>query len=300
VGNYDYITEVYFAEDGHIRVGENFAGYPEMDRYYQDLETSAKKSNGRKLEENWGADWGSTVNRKGYLGAFQDGAGVQNLHAHYASFKVDLDILGTENEFHVTKIGTSSEAAAAASGTPMKKVQATARVDAEDPDMEYVANPQSPGLWRILNPKRLNDRTGSPRGYAVVIGSAPGVQRLAKDHPFSKASTFARRHLAVAQRKEDEPTSVHTLDFYSVPEPLLSVDSFLSDRESLVEKDLVCWVHIGKEHVARAEDQPLVSNFGVFFSILPWDYYEENPSMQLPMLGKGPLDEVVNFDELPP
>lgn len=292
VGNYDYITEVRFAEDGHVRVSEDFAGYPEMDRYFPTIGPT-KAEEGRKLGVSWGADWGSTVNREGLQNDGQDGAGVQNLHAHYAAFKVDLDILGLENEFHVTKIGTSEEA----SDLPVKKTQKTSRVDAEDPDTEFVANPEAPKLWRILNPNHLNARTGTPRGYAIVIGSAPGVQRLPKDHPFSKASTFARRHLAVAQRKEEEPTAVHTLDYYALQEPLLSVEKFLSDRESLVGQDLVCWVGVGKEHVARAEDQPLVSNFGVYFSILPWDYMEENAAMVLPMKGKGPLEEVVSLSE---
>lgn len=287
VGNYDYITEIRLSEDGHIHVGEDFAGYPEVDRLFR------QPTDARSLALDGSPDWGSTVQLGNPTMA---GDNVQLLHAHFALFKVDLDVLGTENEFHVTTSETSSDGREDnAYPYSVKKIQKTRRVDKEDSETTFIANPTKPGVWRILNPKKLNAKTGTPRGYAVQIGSAPGVQTLPKGHPFSLAGSFARRHLAVTKRKDEEPTGVHNLDFYNLPEPIYSIDKFLSDGESLVGEDLVCWVSVGKDHVARAEDQPLVSNFGVYFTIAPWDYHEENAAMQLSMIGKSPEAEVVDL-----
>lgn len=277
VGNYDYITEFRFSEDGHVHVGEEFAGYPEVDRLFH-------RADARSLAFDGAPDWGSIVKVKD--GEDMAGDNVQVLHSHFALFKVDLDVLGTENEFHVTTSEISAD------GALPKKVQKTRRVDKEDSETMFVANPAKPSIWRILNPKKINVRTGTPRGYAISMGTAPAVQTLPKDHPFTLAGSHAKRHMAVTQRKDEEPTGVHNLDVYVLPEPLYSVDKFLSDGESLVGEDLVCWVSLGKDHVARAEDQPLVSNFGVYFTILPWDYHEENAAMRLPMIGKGPEEEV--------
>lgn len=263
-----------------MHVGEDFAGYPEVDRLFHRAEA-------RALAFEGAPDWGSTVQVKNRED--QDGDNVQLLHAHYALFKVDLDVLGTKNQFHVTTSEISRD------GGLTKKIQKTRRVENEDPETTFVANPAKPGVWRIVNPQKINARTGTPRGYAISIGSAPAVQTLPKDHPFSLAGSFAKRHIAVTQRKDEEPTGVHNLDFYALPEPLYSIDKFLSDEESLVDEDLVAWVSVGKDHVARAEDQPLVSNFGVYFTILPWDYHEENAAMQLPMIGKGPQQELGNL-----
>jgi len=264
VGNYDYISEVHLGEDGSVKVRESFAGYPEVDWTF-----------GAESPE-----WGSVVRAH----KKSQGDLVQNLHSHYCVWKVDLDVLGVENEFYTTKIKHSNKGM----DVPEQKIQVSTRVDAEDPDMELVANPKTPGLWRIVNPTATNPTSGSPRGYAVVIGSSPAVHSYEKSHPFGLSGTFARRHLAVTQRKEEEPEATSVFDFYPVAEPLYSVDKFLADRESLVAKDLVCWVSIGKEHAARTEDQPLVSNFMVEFSLLPWDYHDENPEMILAMKGDGP------------
>jgi len=215
-------------------------------------------------------DWGNRAH--GDLAA--------QLHSHFAVWKVDFDILGQKNDFHVLH-------AEVAEGDPdgfAKKIQKDARVEREDPDTPLVAQATSPGLWRVVNSEALNPSTRTPRGYSIMIETAPAVQTLPSSHPFSVTGSFAKRHLAVARRKEEEPFATHSLDHYPLTSPLLSVDRFLDDRENIVGEDLVCWVSVGKEHVTRAEDIPLVSNFGVQFALLPWNYNIENPAMQLPMV----------------
>jgi primary-amine oxidase len=286
VGNYDYITEVRFGEDGHIHVGEDFAGYPEMDRQLASAEGGPSATPGRMLDTSGGKpEWGSTVH-KGER-PDQQGDNVQLLHAHFALFKVDLDVLGTSNDFLITRSAVSTE-----DGGLPKKVQVTKRVDREDNSTLLVANASAPGVWRVVNRGKLNARSGTPRGYAIQIGSSPAVQTLPRDHPFSIAGSFALRHLTVTKQKDEEPSGVHSLDFYALDDPIYSVDAFQADEESLVGQDLVCWVSIGKDHIGRTEDQPLVSNFGAYFTITPWDYHLENPQMQLDMMGKGPAEEV--------
>jgi len=271
VGNYDYISEVRLGEDGSIRVRNEFAGYPETDHTapYRDPPARGRRI-GESLHPSEPLDWGSRV--RGDL--------VAQLHSHFCAWKVDLDILGERNEFRRVAATTLS----GTGGTMTRKMQREFRVDHEDPDTPLVASAQAPGLWRVVNPEALNPSTGIPRGYAVMIESAPAVQTLPSDHPFSITGSFARRHLAVARHKDDEPHATHSLDHYPLDSPLLSVDRFLSDRESLVGEDLVCWIGVGKEHITRSEDVPLISNFGVQFALLPWNYHEENPAMQLSMI----------------
>ena len=50
------------------------------------------------------------------------------------------------------------------------------------------------------------------------------------------------------------------------------------DGEAILDEDLVAWVSAGKEHVTRQEDLPLVSNFGVAFSLVPWNFFATNPA----------------------
>lgn len=270
VGNYDYISEVHLGEDGSVHVRSEFAGYPEMELAAPFRQASAR---GRRIGSGAGkptapSTWGNRVRQD--LVAY--------LHAHFCVWKVDLDVLGRANEFHTVRSSVVHT-----EGELPKKVQESARVEHEDPGTLLRANAATPGLWRIVNPDETSPMNGEPRGYAVMIQSAPALQTLPPDHPFSVAGSFAKRHLAVTRRKDTEPHATHSLDHYPLTSPLLSVDTFLSDRESLVKEDLVCWVSIGKEHITRTEDVPLVSNFGVQFALLPWSYSEENPAMQLPV-----------------
>jgi len=267
VGNYDYISEAHFCEDGSIKAKNIFAGYPEVDHIapYEDPPTRRLQKERPKSDK---ADYGTLFR----------GDTVANLHAHYVVWKVDLDVGGTKNEFHVTKATHT----AVGGGIP-RKVQVDRVVEREDPEERFIAQPTSPGLWRIINKEKTGSFTDEPKGYAIMIETAPAVQTLPDSHPYAKASTFAKRHLTVTKRKEDEPQAVHSLDHYAVAEPLLSVEDFLADRESLVGEDLVAWVGVGKEHITRAEDIPLISNFGVGFSLMPWNYNDINPGMSLPM-----------------
>lgn len=274
VGNYDYIAEVRFAEDGSIHVRNDFAGYPETDHAAPYRDPPATPSGLTAVAVGWpdGApvqlDWGNRV--RGDL--------VAQLHSHFCVWKVDLDILGEGNEFHVTRASVAQD------GAYNKKVLKTLRVEREDPDVPLVASAIAPSLWRIVNSNAPNPSTGTARGYAILIESGPAVQTLPPGHPFTITGSFAKRHLAVARRKEEEDAATHSLDHYPITDPLLSVDRFLTDREDLTGQDLICWVSVGKEHVTRSEDVPLVSNFGVGFTLAPWNYHEENPAMQLPMV----------------
>uniref|UniRef100_A0A7S1S4X5 Copper amine oxidase catalytic domain-containing protein n=1 Tax=Alexandrium catenella TaxID=2925 RepID=A0A7S1S4X5_ALECA len=54
------------------------------------------------------------------------------------------------------------------------------------------------------------------------------------------------------------------------------LDLFLDDKESLLDEDLVAWICVGKEHIVRSEDLPLVSNFGSGFSLVPWNFFSGN------------------------
>ena len=43
-----------------------------------------------------------------------------------------------------------------------------------------------------------------------------------------------------------------------------------------LDEDLVAWISVGREHITRQEDLPLVSNFGVAFSLQPWNFFPWN------------------------
>ncbi|KAH8065133.1 amine oxidase [Aureococcus anophagefferens] len=96
---------------------------------------------------------------------------------------------------------------------------------------------------------------------------------LPADHPFVVAMPYAKWHLAVTKFKDGErrPTNPYVqYDGFDDDFGSQNLANYL-DGEAILDEDLVAWVSAGKEHVTRREDLPLVSNFGVAFSLVPWN-----------------------------
>ena len=118
-------------------------------------------------------------------------------------------------------------------------------------------------------------------GYAISLGSFASTQTLPDDHPFVRAMPYSKWHVAFTRQHDDE---------YRVTSPYVQYDAvradgangaqdlerFLADEEGLLDEDLVAWISVGREHVTRQEDLPLVSNFGVAFSLQPWNFLPWN------------------------
>ena len=71
-----------------------------------------------------------------------------------------------------------------------RKVQVDSVVEKEDPEERFIAQPTSPGLWRIVNKEKTGSFTDEPKGYAIMIETAPAVQMLPDSHPYAKASAI--------------------------------------------------------------------------------------------------------------
>ena len=96
-----------------------------------------------------------------------------------------------------------------------------------------------------------------------------------------RPTAFSKYTIAVARRKEEEPRASSVYDLWGLADaPQLDFDSFL-DGESLEGEDLVAWVTVGKEHLPRTEDVPLVSNFGTYFVVSPHNQWHGNAAMDL-------------------
>ena len=44
----------------------------------------------------------------------------------------------------------------------------------------------------------------------------------------------------------------------------------------------MAWLTLGKEHLPRTEDVPLITNFGTSFLLWPWDVFSKNAGMDMP------------------
>jgi len=264
VDNYDYIVDVKFREDGEIACSSVFAGYPET---------------------RWagpGEDRFSTFVRPGVGGI---------VHSHSVAFKADFDIAGSLNALQVTEVkehesyglGLHWKAAPGEVRYPTKVLEQH-YVEHEGPgNSTFTADPRVPKAWVIVNRNTSSPPASLPRGYRMELTSFSTVQVHSSSHPFSRAMPWTKYHLAVTEYKDDEyrPSSNY-VNFDGLNPCNWSgaqdLDKFLADGDSLLDKDLVAWIGMSKEHIVRQEDIPLVSNFGVSFSLQPFNFNALNPA----------------------
>jgi len=265
VGNYDYIMDVKFREDGEINVETRFAGYPET-RY-----------------PGKGEEVFSTIVRDGVAGI---------VHTHSVSWKADIEIAGgAKNALHVTEVrehessglGVNWKADENEQRFPTKILQQR-YVEREGAQAStFVADAHVPKAWAIVNRNSSVTRGASknPRGYRIELLSFATGQVHSASHPFVKAMPWTKYHLAVTKYQDNEyrPSSPY-VNFDGL-QPLTGeyaqdLDVFLSNNESLMDEDLVAWIGLNKEHIVRQEDIPLVSNFGASFSLQPFNFFEGN------------------------
>ena len=90
---------------------------------------------------------------------------------------------------------------------------------------------------------------------------------------------YTKYHVAVTKYHDEEYRVTNPyvqFDSSNKIEHAQDLDRFLSDEEQLLDEDLVAWINVGKEHIVRQEDMPLVSNFGAGFNLMPWNFFQQN------------------------
>ena len=273
VGNYDYVTEFRFGVDGAIDTHFNFAGFCET--RWHDAAVSP--------EEGPRANGSLSEVVRPHLAA--------PLHAHFGAFKLDLDVLGEANVFEVMRARVGALDDVAGTDAIATKYLDTAVVPREGArESTRIADARAPALWRVANrraaaPGAARGASAASRapGYAIVPTSATVVNTLPADHPFVLPAAFSKYTLAVTRRHDDEPRISSVYDLYAPAEPTVSIDDFLTDGESLEDVDVVAWLSLGKEHIPRTEDMPLISSsMGVSFSLLPWNIFDGHAAMDIP------------------
>eukprot|EP00913_Durusdinium_trenchii_P033497 g31361.t1 len=186
VGNYDYIMDVKFRDDGEIHVETRFAGYPET-RFPG------------KGEEAF-----STLVRDGVAGI---------VHTHSVAWKADIEIAGSKNALHVTEVrehaseglGVDWKADPKEPSFPTKILQHR-YVEREGANSTFVADTHVPKAWAIVNRNSSVSRGShkNPRGYRIELLSFATGQVHGASHPFVRAMPWTKYHLAVTKYQDNE------------------------------------------------------------------------------------------------
>jgi len=248
-GNYDYLFDWVFQQDGAITVNVGATG---MDQVKPATGTAKDNDYGRMIAEKL--------------------VGVN--HSHFFSFRLDMDVDGAQNALLVDKLKTTTLAA----DNPRRSVWT---VDALAPQREKEAmrmSPMnSPEVWRIVNPSVKNP-FGWPVGYEIEGHGAMSL--LTPDDYMRRRAGFVDHTLWVTPYS---PTELYAAgDYPSNSVAGLGLPEWTAANRPIANTDVVAWLTLGFHHVPRPEDWPVMPVAWHSFALRPVGFFARSPAIDIP------------------
>ena len=257
IGNYDYVLDWVFRQNGTIKVALGASGIEQIkavkSRTIADDKDGRDTAYGRMVAEHTVA-----VN-----------------HDHFFSFRIDLDVDGPENSFLLERLKTKR----LPEQSPRKSVWV---VDSQVAETERHAklriSLEEPALWRVINPE-----SKGPLGYPTSYQLKPGTNAISlltpDDFPQRRAG-FTDFHLWVTPYDPSERYAAGTYPNQSKGGD--GLPSWTSNNRPIEKTDIVLWYTFGMHHVVRAEDWPVLPTVWTEFELRPFDFFSRNPALDLP------------------
>ncbi|XP_032923003.1 amiloride-sensitive amine oxidase [copper-containing] [Catharus ustulatus] len=252
VYNYDYIWDFLLYPNGVLEAKVHATGYIHATFYTPE-----------------GRRYGSRVHSH-LLG---------NIHTHLVHYKVDLDVAGSGNSFETMDIGFENISNPWSAGARVVQPRLQREPRRRERDAALPLARPAPRYLLFSNPRRRN-RWGHRRTFRLQLSSHAGPV-LPRGWREERGVTWARYHLAVTRRHENEPSSSSMYSQNDPWDPPVTFESFIRDNETIEDQDLVAWVTVGFLHVPHAEDIPNTATPGnaVGFFLRPFNFFDEDPSV---------------------
>ena len=260
LGNYDYVFDWIFQQNGSIQVATGATGIAEAKAVVQATadEPVAK-----------GAEAGDAYGR------FVDPNVVAVNHDHYFNFRIDLDVDGTDNSFRIDRLKTQI----LPEDNPRRSVWVSEpEIAKKESDAMLNINLSRPAYWRVTSAKRKN-HVGYPTSYQLAPGKNTEQLMSEDDYPRLRAG-FIDHHLWVTPYREDERYAAG--EYPTLSTPGMGLPAWTSENRDIESTDIVLWYTFGMHHMVRAEDWPVMPVLWHGFEIRPFDFFDRNPALDLP------------------
>ncbi len=256
-GNYDYIFDWVFQQNGSIRVRVGASGFDQTmavnSRSAADDPKGEASRYGRFIAEN--------------------SVGID--HDHFFSFRLDFDIDGSANSFVRDKFQVKRLPAenprkslwVAEPETAKTEEQAKARMSMEHPEG-----------WRVINPN-VKGPLGYPVGYELMPGDNAMSLLLPDDYPQMRAG-FTDYHVWVTPYRANERYAAGDYPFLSKGGE--GLPAWTKANRPIENTDIVLWYTVGFHHVPHAEDWPVMPTVWHEFELKPVNFFAQNPALDLP------------------
>lgn len=260
LGNYDYIFDWVFQQDGAITVAVGATGIVAVKAVAQ-----------RDAASSGAATAGPAADA---YGRFVDAYMVAVNHDHYFNFRLDMDVDGQENSFVIDRLETQLLPA----DHPRRSIWVSKpqRALRED-DAQLSMGHDNPELWMVTSSGRKNG-VGYATSYQLMPGHNASSLLTADDYPQRRAG-FTAHQLWVTPFAAAERFAAG--DYPTLSTPGQGLPAWTADNRNIEQTDIVLWYTIGMHHLVRAEDWPVMPVMWSSFQLRPFNFFDHNPAMQL-------------------
>jgi len=259
VGNYDYILDWVFQQDGSIVVRAGATGIAE-----------AKATLQRDALEAGNSDSPDDA-----YGRFVDPHIVAVNHDHYFSYRLDLDIDGSNNSLQIDRLTTQM----LPEDHPRRSVWVNdPKIATTESDGKLRMMMNMPALWRVTSSNRKN-HVGYPTSYQLMPGMTALTKLSPDDYPRRRAG-YIDHHLWVTPYRADELFAAGEFPTLSLPGE--GLPKWTAANRSIENTDIVLWYTMAMHHMVRAEDWPVMPVLWHSFELRPFDFFNRNPALDLP------------------
>ncbi|MBO9650875.1 MAG: primary-amine oxidase [Variovorax sp.] len=260
VGNYDYMFDWVFAENGTIGINAGATGIE-----------AVKGVKSRTMQD-------ATAAEDTRYGTLLDHNIVGTTHQHIYNFRLDLDVDGEGNSLTEIDPVVEKNTRGGPRTSTMQTVQRTVASE------KAAAQKFDASTIRLLSNTNKLNKVGNPVSYQL-IPYAGGTHPIAKGANFAKDEwinhrlSFMDRQIWVTRYNEDEKFPEGKYPNRSGKDTGLG--QFTADDQPIVNTDNVVWLTTGTTHVARAEEWPIMPTEWVHALLKPWNYFDETPTLGL-------------------
>jgi primary-amine oxidase len=257
IGNYDYLVDYVFHQDGSIRVAVGATGVDAT----KGVASQSMKDPTAAADTHYG-----TLIAPGLVAPF---------HSHYFNFRLDLDIDGVANDFMRERLTQQ----ALPEGSPRRSLYS---VTSEMPASEKVARssiePGSPALYHFGN-HNVESALGHHPGYMLMPEGSYVHPLLAADDPPVRRNSYLHDQLSVTSYAPAERYAGGRFAMMSDGSDTLG--AWTARDRPIGNRDIVAWYTVGFHHITRMEDWPVMPTHWFGFTLMPHNFFSSNPAMTI-------------------
>ncbi|XP_069807896.1 amine oxidase [copper-containing] 3-like [Dendropsophus ebraccatus] len=250
LGNYDYVFDFMFYQNGAIESKVSATGYISTSFY-----TEAGLQHGHRVGPHT----------------------LGTIHTHFINYKVDLDVGGINNslvaldmEFEDLTVPWNPE-------RTLQQTRLIKKVLESENQAAFLQHGPMPRYIQFASKQK--NKWNHERGYRIQIVSFAG-DYLPEKSSIHNSMNWAKYKLAVTKQKDEEQASSNIYNQNDPWSPSVQFSKFLNN-ENIQDQDLVAWITAGFLHIPHSEDVPntVTAGNGVGFYLRPYNYFTEDPSV---------------------